>query len=103
MAVGILLRLQKERSAAIVRAVIQRTPDAGAVTLARRPCSSPADMFGARGSLMGFITTMMAAGLSADHVPTGLRAPFGLARKDSRDDALGGIAGTVPGNSFDLR
>jgi hypothetical protein len=26
MAVGILLRFQKERSAAIVRAVIQRTP-----------------------------------------------------------------------------
>jgi hypothetical protein len=58
-------------------------------------------MLGARGSLMGFITTMMAAG-SADHVPTGLRTPFGLARKDSRDDAFGGIAGTVPGNSFDF-
>ena len=58
-------------------------------------------MFGARGSLMGFIATMMAAGLSADHVPTGLR-PFGLARKDSRDDAFGAIAGTVPGNSFDF-
>jgi hypothetical protein len=31
-----------------------------------------------------------------------LRAPFGLARKVSRDDAFGGIAGTVPGNSFDF-
>ena len=102
MAVGILLRFQKERSAAIMRAVIQRTPGAGAATLARRPHSSPADMFGAGGSLMGFITPMMAAGRSADHVPTGLHAPFGLARKDSRDDAFGGIAGTVPGNSFDL-
>ena len=51
---------------------------------------------------MGFIATMMAAGLSADHVPTGSRAPFGLARKDSRDDAFGAIAGTVPGNSFDF-
>jgi hypothetical protein len=51
---------------------------------------------------MGFVTTMMAAGLSADHVPAGLRAPFGLARKVSRDDAFGGIAGTVPGNSFDF-
>ncbi|MEA2969993.1 MAG: hypothetical protein QOE78_3254 [Alphaproteobacteria bacterium] len=51
---------------------------------------------------MGFITTMMAAGLNVDHVPAGLHAPFGLARKDSRDDAFGGIAGTVPGNSFDL-
>ena len=59
-------------------------------------------MFGARGSLMGFVTTMMAAGLSADHVPAGLRAPFGLARKVSRDDAFGWIAGTVPGNSFDF-
>ena len=102
MAVGILLPFQKERSAAIVRAGIQRTPGDGAVTPARRPRSSPADMFGARGSLMGFVTTMMAAGLSADHVPAGLRAPFGLARKDSRDDAFGGIAGTVPGNSFDF-
>jgi hypothetical protein len=102
MAVGILLRFQKKRSAAIMRAAIQRTPGTGAVTPARRPHSSPADMFGARGSLMGFITTMMAAGRSADHVPTGLHGPFGLARKDSRDDAFGGIAGTVPGNSFDF-
>ena len=86
----------------MVRAVIQRTPGADAVTPARRPRSSPAGMFGARGSLMGFITPMMAAGLSADHARTGLRAPFGLARKDSRDDAFGGIAGTVPGNSFDF-
>ena len=51
---------------------------------------------------MGFVTTMMAAGLNVDHVPTGLHAPFGLARKDSRDDAFGGIAGTVSGNSFDF-
>jgi hypothetical protein len=102
MAVGILLRFQKERSAAIVGAVIQRTPGTGALRPARRPRSSPAHMFGARGSLMGFVTTMMAAGLSADHVPAGLRAPFGLARKVSRDDAFGGIAGTVLGNSFDL-
>ena len=101
MAVGILLRFQKERSAAIVTAVIQRMPT-GALTPARCPRSNPAHMFGARGSLMGFIATMMAAGLSADHVPTGLRAPFGLARKDSRDDAFGAIAGTVPGNSFDF-
>ena len=40
--------------------------------------------------------------LSVDHVPASLRAPFGLARKDSRDDAFGGIAGTVSGNSFDF-
>jgi hypothetical protein len=102
MAVGILLRFQKERPAAIVRAVIQRMPGADVATPARPSRSRPADMFGARGSLMGFITPMMAAGLNADHVPTGLHAPFGLARKDSRDDAFGGIAGTVPGNSFDL-
>ena len=48
------------------------------------------------------ITTIAAAGLSADHELAGSRAPFGLARKDSRDDAFGGIAGTVPGNSFDF-
>ena len=102
MAVVILLRFQKERPAAIVWAAIQRTPGADTATPTRRPCSSPADLFGTCGSLMGFITTMMAAGRSADHVPTGLHAPFGLARKDSRDDAFGGIAGTVPGNSFDF-
>jgi hypothetical protein len=43
---------------------------------------------------------MMAAGLNVDHVPAGLHAPFGLARKDSRDDAFGGIAGTVSCNRF---
>jgi hypothetical protein len=46
-------------------------------------------------------TTTMAAGLSAHHTPTGSQ-PFGLARKDARDDAFGGIAGTVPGNSIDF-
>ena len=51
---------------------------------------------------MSFVTTMMAAGPSADHELAGSRAPFGLACKDSRDDAFGGIAGTVPGNSFDF-
>ena len=100
MAVGILLRFQKERSAAIVTAVIQRMPT-GALTPARCPRSNPAHMFGARGSLMSFVTTMMAAGLSAHHTPTGSQ-PFGLARKDARDDAFGGIAGTVPGNSIDF-
>jgi hypothetical protein len=99
MAVGILLRFQKERPAAMVRAAIQRTPG-GAVTPARRPRSSPPGLFGARGSLMGFITSMMVAGLRADRARTGLRAPFGLARKDSRDDVFGGIASTVPCNRF---
>ena len=86
----------------MVRAVIQHTPGAGAMTPARNPRSNPADMFGARGSLMGFITPMMVAGLGADHARTGFRAPFGSARKDSRDDAFGGNAGAVPCNSFDL-
>jgi hypothetical protein len=99
MAVGILLRFQKKRPAAMVRAVIQRTRG-GAVTPARRSRSSPAGLFGARGNLMGFITPMMVAGLPADRARTGLRPPFGLARKDSRDDAFGGIAGTVPCNRF---
>ena len=99
MAVGILLRFQKKRPAAMVRAVIERTPG-GAVTPARRPRSSPAGLFGARGSLMGFIAPMMVAGLRADCARTGMRAPFGLARKDSRDDAFGGIAGTVSCNRF---
>ena len=49
---------------------------------------------------MGFITPMMVAGVRTDRGRTGLRALFGLARKDSRDDALGGIAGTVSGNRF---
>jgi hypothetical protein len=70
------------------------------VTPARRLRSSPAGLFGARGSLMGFITPMMVAGLRADCARTGLRAPFGLTRKDSRDDVFGGIAGTVSCNRF---
>ena len=86
----------------MAQAATPHTPGAGAMTPAPDPRSNPADVLGARGSLMGFVTTMMAAGLSADHVPAGLRAPFGLARKVSRDDAFGGIAGTVPGNSFDF-
>ena len=49
---------------------------------------------------MGFITPMMVAGLRADCARTGLRAPFGLTRKDSRDDVFGGIAGTVSCNRF---
>ena len=99
MAVGILLRFQKKRPAAMVRAVIQRTPG-GAVTPARRLRSSPAGLFGARGSLMGFFTPMMVAGLRADRARARLRALVGLARKDSRDDAFGGIAGAVSCNRF---
>jgi hypothetical protein len=84
MAVGILLRFQKERPAAIVRAVIQRMPGADVATPARPSRSRQADMFGARGSVMGF------------------RAPFSSVHNDSMDDAFGANAGTVPGNSFDL-
>jgi hypothetical protein len=99
MAVAILLRFQKKRPAAMVRAVIQRT-SGGAVTTARRPRSSPTGLFGARGSLMGFFAPMMVAELRADRARTGLPALFGLARKDSRDDAFGGIAGAVSCNRF---
>jgi hypothetical protein len=102
MAVVILLRFQKERPAAIVWAAIQRTPGADTATPTRRPCSSPADLFGTRGSLMSFITTMMVAELRADHARTGLRAALDMACKDSRNDAFGGIAGTVPCNRFDF-
>lgn len=51
---------------------------------------------------MGFITPLTAAGLSTDGVHAGFRAPFSSAQNDSRDDAFGANAGTVPGNSFDL-
>jgi hypothetical protein len=102
MAVGILLRFQKERPAAIVRAVIQRMPGADVATPARPSRSRPADMFGARGSVMGFITPLTVAGLSTDGVHAGFRAPFGWAHNDSKDDAFGASAGTVPGNPFDL-
>ena len=57
-------------------------------------------MFGARGSVMGFITPLTVAGLSTDGVHAGFRAPF--VHNDSMDDAFGTNAGTVPGNSFDL-
>jgi len=79
-----------------------RERGADTATPTRRPCSSPADLFGTRGSLMGFITTMMVAELRADHARTGLRAAFDMACKDSRNDAFGGIAGTVPCNRFDF-
>jgi hypothetical protein len=101
MAVGILLRFQKERLAAIVRAVIQRMPGADVATLARPSRSRQADMFGARGSVMGFITPLTVAGLSTD-VHAGFRAPFRSVHNDSMDDAFGANAGTVPANSFDL-
>jgi len=51
---------------------------------------------------MGFITPLTVAGLSTDGVHAGFRAPFGWAHNDSKDDAFGANAGTVPGNPFDL-
>jgi len=51
---------------------------------------------------MGIITPLTVAALSTDSVHAGFRAPFGSARNNSRDDALGANAGTIPGNPFDL-
>jgi hypothetical protein len=99
MAVGILLRFQKEGPAGIAQAVTQRTPSAGAVTAASHPRSSPAEMFGARGSLMGF-TTPMVTGVFANDANAAIRASCNAARDVSGNDAFGGLAGNVPDNQF---
>ena len=51
---------------------------------------------------MGFITPLTVAALNTGGVHAGFRAPFGSVRNNSRDDAFGANAGTVPGNPFDL-
>jgi hypothetical protein len=102
MAVGILLRFQKERPAEKVCAVIPPTPGVGTVTPRSNPRSRPAKMFGARGSRMGFTSSVEAVGLSADRIDAVIRESAGAARENSRDEAGGGIARAVPCHSFDV-
>ena len=102
MAIGILLRFQKEGPAEKVCAVTQHTPAFGTVVPISNPRSSPANMFGARGSRMGFITSVKTVGLSADHIDAVISESAGSARENSRDDAVGGIVGAVPCHSFDV-
>ena len=102
MAVGILLRFQKEGPSEIVQTAVQCTPGAGVVTPVSHPRSSPAEMFGARGSRMGFTTSVKTVGLSADHIDAVISESAGSARENSRDDAVGGIVGAVPCHSFDV-
>jgi hypothetical protein len=100
MAVGILLRFQKERPAEKVCAVIQYPPGVGMAMPMSNPRSSPAKTSGARGSRMG--TSSRAVGLCADHIDAVIRKPAGDARENSRDSAVGGIARAVPCHSFDV-
>jgi hypothetical protein len=102
MAVGILLRFQKERPAEKVCAVIPHTPGVGTVTPRSNPRSRPAKMFGARGSRMGFTSSVKAVGLSADRIDAVIRESAGAARENSRHEAVGGIARAVPCHSFDV-
>ena len=102
MAVGILLRFQKERPPEKVCAVIPHTPGIGTVTPMSNPRSGPAKMFGARGSRMGFTSSVKAVGLSADRFDAVIRESAGAARENSRDEAVGGIARAVPCHSFDV-
>ena len=101
MAVGVLLRFQKERPAEKVCAVIPHTPGVGTVTPRSNPRSGPAKMFGARGSRMG-TSSARAVGLSADHIDAVIREPAGGACENSRDASVGGIARAVPCYSFDV-
>jgi hypothetical protein len=101
MAVGILLRFQKERPAEKVCAVIPHTPGVGTVTPMSNPRSSPAKRSGARGSRMG-TSSARAVGPSAEHIDAVIRKSAGDARENSRDAAVGGIARAVPCHSFDV-
>ena len=100
MAVGILLRFQKERPAEKV-AVIQHPPGVGMAMPMSDPRSSPAERSGARGSRMG-TSSARAVGLSADHIDAVIREPAGDACENSRDASVGGIARAVPCPSFDV-
>lgn len=101
MAVGILLRFQKERPPEKVCAVIQHPPGVGMALPMSDPCSSPAERSGARGSRTGTLSAR-AVGLSADHIDAVIREPAGDACENSRDAAVGGIARAVPCYSFDV-
>jgi hypothetical protein len=101
MAVGILLRFQKERPPEKVCAVIQHPPGVGMALPMSDPCSSPAARSGARGSRTG-TSSASAVGLCADHVDAVIREPAGDARENSRDSAVGGTARAVPRHSFDV-
>lgn len=101
MAVGILLRFQKETPAEKVCAVIQHPSGVGTAMPMSNPRSSPAERSGARGSRMG-TSSARAVGLSADHIDAVIRESAGDARQNSRDAAVGGIARAVPCHSFDV-
>src|SRR6478752_542194 len=59
------------------------TPGAGAMTPAPGPRSNPADMLGARGSLMAFTTATIVGGLSAEHVRAAIRTSLPSASENS--------------------
>jgi hypothetical protein len=100
MAVGILLRFQKERPPEKVCA-IQHPPGVGMAMPMSAPRSSSAERSGARGSRMG-TSSARAVGLSADHIDAVIREPAGDACENSRDASVGGIARAVPCHSFDV-
>lgn len=101
MAVGILLRFQKERPAETVFAIIQHPPGVGMGMPMSNPRSSPAERSGARGSRMG-TSSARAVGLSAEHIDAVIREPAGDACENSRGAAVGGISRAVPCYSFDV-
>ena len=101
MAVGILLRFQKERPAEKVCAIIQHPPGVGMAKPMSAPRSSPAERSGARGTRMG-TSSGRALGLRADHIDAVIREPAGDACENSRGASVGGIARAVPCYSFDV-
>jgi hypothetical protein len=102
MAAGFLLRQQKDEPREMVQAATPHTPGAGAMTPAPDPRSNPADMLGARGSLMAFTTATIVGGLSAEHVRAAIRTSLPSASENSGTVACDGNAGALPCNLFDV-
>ena len=103
-AVGIILQfLRKEGPTEKVQALIQHMPGADSAMLASSPRSRSPDMFGATsmlgaiGGLTGTGTQMMAAGLSMGQIQAVTRETMTFSRENAGEDAVGEIAGAIPG------
>lgn len=98
-AVGIILDfLLKEGPADKVQAMLDRIPGATAVMEAARSGDAGGGMF-SMGGLMGAGAKMMAAGLGMGQVQSVTREFIAFAREKVGDEAVGDIAGAIPGLS----
>jgi hypothetical protein len=95
-AVGIILQfLLKEGPADKVRSLIDKLPGADAAIAAAPPDSSSGGIFG--GGVMAAGSRMMSLGLSMGQVQAVTRETIGYAREKVGEEALGEIAGAIPG------